>query len=330
MAASLFTSNFKNILIMQSGSRNSKNTFLYFAGKLLLLILVVFALDFTIGQVMRYYFYKQECGRQYRAIYALDKTKADVLIFGSSTAYHHYNPPIMAAGLKETCYNAGSPGQGVLFDYALLKSVLKRYTPRLIILDVNLREFKYSTESYDKLSFLLPFYKEHEEIRPIVDLKSPLEKYKLWSSIYAFNSSFLIIAGGNSAYFKKRNTDADGYKPLTRVWDKPMENWDWYAYKMDTVKINLFKAFVDDCRNAGTRLIIISSPRYIIFHEKEESITLAGQIARDKKVDFLDFINDTTFTKHPEYFDDAAHLNARGSTFFTNLIVKKLDSLKLH
>jgi hypothetical protein len=224
----------------------------------------------------------------------------------------------------------GSPGQGVLFDYALLKSVLKRYTPRLIILDVNLREFKYSKDYYDKLSFLLPFYKEHEEIRPIVDLKSPMEKYKLWSSIYAFNSSFLIIVGGNSSYYKKRYTDVDGYKPLTRVWDKPMEDWDWYEYKFDTVKINMFKAFVDDCQKAGTRLIIVSSPRYIIFHQKEESIALIEKIAREKKVDFLDFINDTTFTNHREYFDDAAHLNTQGSEFYTNLIVDKLDSLKLH
>jgi hypothetical protein len=330
MAASLFTSNFKNILIMQSGGRITKNTFLYFTGKLLLLFLIVFVLDFAIGQVMRYYFYKQECGRQYRAIYALDKTKADVLIFGSSTAYHHYKPPIIAARLKETCYNVGSPGQGVLFDYALLKSVLKRYTPRLIILDVNLREFKYSKDSYDKLSFLLPFYKEHEEIRPIVDLKSSLEKYKLWSSIYAFNSSFLIIAGGNSSYYKKRYTDVDGYKPLTRVWDKPMEDWDLYEYQFDTVKINMFKVFVDDCRKAGTRLLIVCSPKYIIFHEKEVSIAMIEKIARDKKVDYLDFVNDTTFTNHREYFDDAGHLNTQGSEFFTNLIVDKLDSLKLH
>jgi hypothetical protein len=330
MAASLFTSNFKNILIMQSGGRITKNTFLYFTGKLLLLFLIVFVLDFAIGQVMRYYFYKQECGRQYRAIYALDKTKADVLIFGSSTAYHHYKPPIIAARLKETCYNVGSPGQGVLFDYALLKSVLKRYTPRLIILDVNLREFKYSKDSYDKLSFLLPFYKEHEEIRPIVDLKSSLEKYKLWSSIYAFNSSFLIIAGGNSSYYKKRYTDVDGYKPLTRVWDKPMEDWDLYEYQFDTVKINMFKVFVDDCRKAGTRLLIVCSPKFIIFHEKEVSIAMIEKIARDKKVDYLDFVNDTTFTNHREYFDDAGHLNTQGSEFFTNLIVDKLDSLKLH
>jgi hypothetical protein len=309
--------------------RIKKNAYLYFTVKFLVLLLILFILDFSIGHILRYYFYKQECGRQYRAIYAIDKTKADVLIFGSSTAYHHYVPPVIEKRLNETCYNAGSPGQGILFEYAVLRAVLKRYSPKLILLDVNLREFKGGKDYYDRLSFLLPFYKDHEEIRPIVDLKSPLEKYKLWSSIYAYNSSFLIIAGGNSEYFKKRNSDIEGYKPLTRVWDKPMKNWDWYEYKFDTVKINMFKAFVDDCRKAGTRLVIVSSPRYIIFHEREASNAMVDEIAREKKVDYFDFVNDTSFTNHREYFDDDAHLNYRGAEFFTNVVLNRLDSLKL-
>jgi len=314
---------------MSLWARIKKNAFLYFTTKFLLLLLIVFILDLTIGHVLRYYFYKQECGRQYRAIYAIDKTKADVLIFGSSTAYHHYVPPVIEKKLNESCYNVGSPGQGILFEYAVLKAVLKRYTPKMIILDVNLREFKSGKDYYDRLSFLLPFYKDHEEIRPIVDLKSPLEKYKLWSSIYAYNSSFLIIAGGNSEYFKKRNSDVEGYKPLTRVWDKPMGEWDWYRYQFDTVKINMFKSFIDDCRKAGTRLIIVSSPRYIIFHQKEESYVMIDEIASDRKVDFLDFVSDTSFTNHREYFDDDAHLNAHGAEVFTHVVLNRLDSLKL-
>jgi len=314
---------------MSLWDRIKKNAFLYFATKFLMLLLIVFILDFTIGHVLRYYFYKQECGRQYRAIYAIDKTKADILIFGSSTAYHHYVPPVIAKRLNETCYNMGSPGQGILFEYAVLKAVLKRYTPKLIILDVNLREFKSGKDYYDRLSFLLPFYKDHEEIRPIVDLKSPLEKYKLWSSIYAYNSSFLIIAGGNSEYFKKRNSDIDGYKPLTRVWDKPIREFDWNKYQFDTVKINMFKTFIDDCRNAGTKLVIVSSPRYIKFREREESYAMMDDIARNRKVDVLDFVNDTSFTNHPEYFDDDAHLNSQGAEFFTNVVLNRLDSLKL-
>src|SRR5882762_3088655 len=111
---------------MRLGSRIRKNSYLYFAVKLLLLLIIVFILDFSIGHVLRYYFYKQECGRQYRAIYAIDKTKADVLVFGSSTAYHHYVPPVIEKKLNETCYNVGSPGQGILFEYAVLKAVLKR------------------------------------------------------------------------------------------------------------------------------------------------------------------------------------------------------------
>ncbi len=308
--------------------RIKRNAYLYFAVKLILLLGIVFILDFSIGHILRYYFYKQEVGRLSRAIYAIDKTTADVLIFGSSTAYHHYNPQVVKERLKQSCYNAGSPGQGILFDEAVLKAVLKRYTPKLVILDVNLREFKAGKDYYDRLSFLLPFYKDHEELRPIVDLKSPLEKFKLLSSIYAYNSTFLIIAGGNSEYFKKRNSDVEGYKPLTRVWDKPMKDYDMYDYPMDSTKIAIFKSFIADCRHAGTKLVIICSPSYKKFHQTEYSIVKVEQIAKEQNIGFINFVNDTSFTNHRDYFDDDAHLNAHGSEIFTNIVLDRIDNLK--
>jgi hypothetical protein len=314
---------------MKLGERIKKNAYVYFTVKLLLLIGIVFILDFTIGHTLRYYFYKQECGRQYRAITAIDKTKADVLIFGSSTAYHHFIPSILAKRLDETCYNMGSPGQGILFEYAVLQAVTKRYTPKMIILDVNLREFKAGKDYYDRLSFLLPFYKDHEEMRPIIDLKSPLEKYKMLSSIYAYNSSFLIIAGGNSEYFKKKNADVDGFKPNTRVWDQPMKDYDMYAYPMDSVKIGLFKTFIEDCKKSGIKLLIVLSPKYVHFQFREYSISVIDQIAKEQNTPFIDFSSDTTFTNHRDYFDDDSHLNGHGAEVFTHVVADKLDSMKL-
>ena len=310
------------------GIKIKKNAYLYFITKLILLVMIVFVLDFSIGHVLRYYFYKQECGRQYRAIFAIDKTTADVLVLGSSTAYHHYNPEIINQRLHQTCYNTGAPGQGILFDYAVLKAVLKRYSPKLIILDINLREFKAGKDYYDRLSFLLPFYQDHEEIRPIVDLKSPVEKFKLLSSIYAYNSSFLIIAGGNSEYFKKRSGDVNGYKPLNGVWTRPIAHYNLDQYPIDSIKINVFKSLVEDCRKAGTKLVIVCSPSFRKFDHKEYSISIAEQIAKERSIMFLDFASDTSFTNHQDYFEDDAHLNSKGSEVFTNIVIDRIAGSK--
>ena len=252
--------------------RIRKNAYLYFTAKMLFLFIIIFLLDFSIGHILRYFYFKQECGRQYRATYAIEKTTADVLIFGSSRAYHHYVPPIIENKLKESCYNTGSPGQYLLYNYATLKAILKRYTPKLIILDVTAGDLKAGKESYERLSSLLPYYEKHEEIRPIVELKSPFEKFKLLSSIYAFNSSFLMIAGGNSEYFKKRTIDIKGYKSLNRTWNNPIETRYSEPYKSDSNKTKAFTSFIEDCHHAGTKLFIVCSPTYIMYNPRDYSM----------------------------------------------------------
>ena len=309
---------------MTSGNQVKKNAYIYFAGRLMLFLLILFALDFSIGSVLRHFYFTQESGRQYRATYAIDKTTDDILIFGSSRAYHHYVPSLIEDSLKQTCYNTGSPGQFLLYNYATLKAVLARYAPKLVILDVSAGDLSVGRESYDRLSFLLPYYRNHKEIRPIVDLKSPLEKYKLLSSIYAFNSSFLMIAGGNSEYFKKKAVNLKGYKPLTRVWNEPIKIREIEKYKLDSIKVKVFESFIKDCKDAGSKLVLVCSPLYGKYQEKDYSISVMERFANEHQVDFFDFSNDTSFINHPDLFDDPGHLNDRGARMFTCVLLSKI------
>ena len=100
-----------------------------------LVLSVVFILDFTIGKTLRYYYFKESSGTHFRTTYAIEKTNADILIFGSSRANHHYVPAIFEDSLKMKFYNTGRDGNGIFFQLAVLKSILKRYTPKIIIFD---------------------------------------------------------------------------------------------------------------------------------------------------------------------------------------------------
>ena len=62
----------------------------------------------------------------------------------------------------------------------MLKGVLKRYSPKIIILDIVNKEFQKNADSYEKISPLLPYYNSHPEIRSIVQLRSRYEKHKLF------------------------------------------------------------------------------------------------------------------------------------------------------
>lgn len=302
-----------------------KNHFFNFIVKFLFVVLIIFSLDFAVGKTLRYFYFKEQFGRQYRATYSIDKCKADVVIFGSSRAYHHYASNIIEDSLKQTCYNTGSPGQFILYNYATLKAVLKRYTPKKIILDVSAGNLSIDKSSYERLSFLLPYYKDHEEMRSIIDLKGPYEKYKLISSIYPFNSNLLMIAGGNVEYFKAKSVDIKGYKPLNRTWNKIITEKDNEPYALDSVKLKVLNLFINDCQHLGIKLYLVCSPTFINFKKIDFSIISAKQIAQNNSINFFDFSNDTTFNKHPELFDDEDHLNAKGAELFTNKIINKIS-----
>jgi len=94
-----------------------------FVLKTLLLIVFVFLIDCTIGTTLQYFYFKQESGFLYRTTYAIEKTKADVLIFGSSRASRHYNPNIFTNRIHLSCYNVGHDGNFILYQYAVLNAV---------------------------------------------------------------------------------------------------------------------------------------------------------------------------------------------------------------
>ena len=62
--------------------------------KCILFCAILFLLDFFLGNLLKYMYFRQGFGELYLTTYAIDSTKANVLIFGSSTANHHYNSKI--------------------------------------------------------------------------------------------------------------------------------------------------------------------------------------------------------------------------------------------
>ena len=90
-------------------------------------LLILFILDFSIGNILRYLYFNQNAGLLYRTTYSLDSTNADFLIFGSSTANHHYDPYIFEKRLNMSVYNTGRDANTIFYNYAVFQSILKRY-----------------------------------------------------------------------------------------------------------------------------------------------------------------------------------------------------------
>jgi hypothetical protein len=290
---------------------------------ILIVVAVVFILDFAIGRILRHFYFTESSGLHFRTTYAIDKAETDILIFGSSRANHHYVPEVFEDSLKMTFYNTGRDGNGVFFQTAVLKSILKRYTPKVIIFDY-LGSFAREQEDYDRMSSLLPYYKTHPEIRKIVELRSPYERIKLLSEIYPFNSMILTIAIGNLDMNRKRKPDNKGYIAAYGEWNheiftpapRPL-------YVVDSNKINAFHEFITQAQESGSKVFVVYSPLFLKF-KKSQEIEICNEICSTEKVPFWDFSQDTLFLNHNTLFRDISHLNHKGATIFSSIIASKI------
>lgn len=298
--------------------------------RLFIIILIISLLDFTIGAILRHFYFSQQSGVQYRTTFAINSTEADLVVFGSSRANHHYYPVTFEEKLKLTYYNAGRDGCDILYHYAVLKSVLKRYTPKVVILDFTDREFINESAGYDRLSALLPYYKNHPEIRSIVNLKSKFERLKMMSSIYPFNSDILTIAVGNTDFNKRRSADLKGYVALNKKWTQPVKAIEKRQnYKLDSNKIRVYEQFIQECVNAQITLYIVSSPYYIRHKQPDLSAALAKDIARKHDITFIDYTQNTAFVTN-DLFADEEHLNNSGALLFSQMVADSITRLNNH
>jgi hypothetical protein len=309
------------------------NTYKRFLVNLLVFLGLLFAFDKALGFMLQQLYFKQLAGEYYRATYSIDSTKADLLIFGSSRASHHYVPEVFEENLHMSTYNTGRDGNYLLYNYAVIKSVTERFNPKMIILDVNPIALFYRKDDYDRLSSLLPYYHSHPEIRDIVARRSKYERFKLYSSLYPYNSLSLSILVGNLEISKKLYVSDKGYLPFyekmnpisigsKKTKDNPEEI---YSDSIDSFKIAALQDIAEICLKKKIPLVFVFSPIWSKSNNELANSKLLT-IVKLNKVKYLDFSDDTTFVNHPQYFQDASHMNDDGARIFS----KKLAEALIH
>ena len=289
---------------------------------------ILFVLDISIGALLRYLYFKQEFGFMHATTYAIDSTRADIIVFGSSTANHHYSPQIFEKRMKSSLYNAGRDGSGIFYHYSILLGMLKRYTPKIAIFDFDIGEFQKDQISYDRMSSLLPYYKSHPEIKQLIDQRSSFEKFKLLSKIYPFNSLIFSVISKDLNLNREEEEAANdnGFIPLQRYWKMPLTIDTTKTYDLDDKEIAVFKSFVKLCLNSHIKLYIVISPRFEKRETEDLSVVIAKRIANEYNMPIFNYLDDSSFLNDAGQFADKLHLNYIGAKKFSN---KVADSILL-
>ena len=310
---------------MKLNVNSEKNPYLNVLLKLAILAVLIFVLDFVIGTGAKKLYFKPTEGKFYDETYAFDSTKADILIVGSSKAAHNYISQNIEDSLNLTSYNAGHEGARFLHQYALLKGILNRYHPKIIIWDYYIG-FKLDPANYFELSTILPYYENHEEIRPIVDSRSEFEKYKMISKIYPYNSTIVYNANKLLGFYKNPEKDRSvkGFVPLRSKWKDEIKVSKKDVVPLDSTCISAYKSIIKYCKSNNIQLVMVNSPLYKHFKSTPNYDRVAKEIAASENIPFLEYSTDTTFMNNQEYFNDPLHLNAEGAKLFTNKLISNI------
>ncbi len=288
----------------------------------------MFISDFLVGKTLKYFYFQTSSGLLQRTTFSIEKTEADILVFGTSRANHHYDAKLIEEETGLSTYNTGRDGNFIFYQTAVLKSILNRYTPDQIILDFT-GSFEFIQEDYDRLSSLLPYYDSHPEIHDIIVLKSRFEKYKLASEIYPYNSMLTNIAIGNLELNKNRSVNKgsyNGFIPLEGIWENEIDSIQTEShYEIDKNKQEVFEAFIQIILDKEIPLVVVYSPVYYLYRN-DYSVDICKEICEKYGIKFIDYSKDSDFLNEKNLFQDRHHLNSKGAKLLTKKVLEAIKS----
>ena len=289
--------------------------------KAVLLLLLLLLIDFLTGRILFFLYSRSTSGIAYQEYYIINETTENILVFGSSRAAYHYVPDIIENELGLSVYNAGREGTGKFFQYGVLLATINRYKPKKIILDFDYREI-YKQGGFDRkdLDQLRPFYGKISDQFDSLLADKWYKKLLYRSNLVKYNKKVFHIVAGN--VFRGRD-NKKGFRPL---YGKRMEttvnlqagNMEISSEKMEVIRDILLLALENNID-----VVLVVSP--YCKHVPESFMEPLENLAREYKLPFLNFINDTTFLNSPSlFFNDELHLNESGAKIFTSKVAHEI------
>lgn len=298
--------------------------------KVLSFILLIVIADQITGKILKHLYFSQKTGQGQNMSYILSDCKADILIFGNSRAQHHYDTKIISDSIGLTCYNAGiDGGHSILMPYAEIQVILKRYIPKIIIIEFDPSfVMEYRKSEYDRFSVLLPYYNIYPELQPLIQKRGPWEKVKLLSEIYPYNSNIIGMIRMNTNIDANRKWIFNGYIPIK---DKQMNESminigieHATQSKADPDKIKALEDIIQLCKNKKVALFFINSPIYQTAQENNGNIAGSTKqvikLLTKQNTTTIDYSKDPQFIGQMALFADRLHLNEKGAIKYSQII----------
>ena len=257
----------------------------------------------------------------------MDSTREDVLILGSSRAEHHFVPNIINEGENYSVYNCGVGGEDLLFSGIQLKESLKRYKPKLVVVEVSPSSL-FMPDTEQKIKILLPYYQRDSAIFNALTHNKIAEKIKFASSIYPYNSTIASLMLG---VFKNNVDTFRGFSPkygtidttgLLKTVYRGMPN----AFPQE--KFTHMRHLLNTCQENDIKVVVVNSPVYVTTSNYDAISQQIKNISSEySNTHYIDYSKHDSVYNKVAFFKDNTHLNYKGAVIFSKALSNELKGI---
>ncbi|MCL1938510.1 MAG: hypothetical protein FWF52_08980 [Candidatus Azobacteroides sp.] len=270
-------------------------------------------------------------GEYQKIEYLMKDAKEEMVIIGSSVAISSYIPQIIEDSLHISCFNGGCSSQYLPFFQCMIENLLRRYTPRYLVLVMRSEEL--AVDELGRLNLLSPFYRKgYPSIDHLLDKTYGKRNIFLYSNLYRYNTiGWRILL---SSIRPSDEIGQKGFVPHNKPKFPPVLN-DWSNYtshyrQLNPIHEECFRKIVELCRQTGVELIVTIPPVYKKHtdHGRPFELLALEYLCRELTVPLFNDNQSPFFLSRPDLFYDDRHLNYGGAEIYTWMFVEEFRQWK--
>ena len=258
-------------------------------------------------------------------------SKAEVYIFGSSRAKHHYEPGVIQAATNLSVYNAGADGQDIVYTRLLADLIERHHKPKIYIVNFSFPDVMANRYRWNRLSVFRIFAEGNPLIKQALKQADTAFSELLVTQMiktYKFNGLLANVWQIGDGGQRQNN----GFDPLDTVYVPAANDKHFKLRKeFDLEAIQQFVGFVRQARSKGIAVIFSIGPTYRDFSSFtisfEDWFLLCGirQMAKEMNVPLIEIpeISDPVY-RDATYYADTEHLNRKGAHYYSLQFARQL------
>ncbi len=281
------------------------------------------------------FFMESEFETTYLSKWIEETDNIEILILGSSQAEAAYDERILTKLTGKKTKNISAKGQQPDSTYYILKDLLKKHRPQLIILDVYWRTLDVSTDlsqlirSYNSIidqDVKSEFFKEGFSLKNRFEYSVPILRYRQ-DLHWFFESSINNLLSRDNKKEKVENPELNKTKSIKVISEKKLSDENKFRFSGDTVfnetELNYLIKIVELCKENNIELMVVAAPilpESIEFVKDYPAINKRlTSLFEERSIKYYDFNlkNSNGEIVDKRHFKDENHMNSLGAELYS-------------